>query len=81
MSVAVFGSHSFTPPTFQLVANAVAGECMETRLDPLLVDHQKEVVTRVCMGKKCSGKEDEKSAGQHDGLPEEPVFCKEHVKG
>jgi hypothetical protein len=54
---------------------------METRLDPRLVDHQKEVVTRVCMGKKCSGKEDEKGSGQHDGLPEEPVFCKEHVKG
>jgi hypothetical protein len=27
------------------------------------------------MSKKCSSKEDEKGAGQHDGLPEEPVFC------
>ena len=81
MSLAVFGGHSFGPPTCQLVESAVAGERMETRLDPRLVDHQKKVVTRVCMGKKCSGKEDEKGSGQHDGLPEEPVFCKEHVKG
>ena len=81
MCLAVFGGHSFGPPTCQLVESAVAGERMETRLDPRLVDHQKEVVTRIGMSKKCSSKEDEKGAGQHDGLPEEPVFCQEDVDG
>ena len=77
--MAVLGGHGFCPLTCQLVEGAAAGEGIETSFDPRLVDHEKEVVARICMSKKCPGKKDEKSSRQHDGLPEEPVFCKEDV--
>ena len=81
MCLAVLGGHVFCPLTCQLVEGAAAGEGIETSLDPRLVDHEKEVVTRICMSKKCAGKKDEKGSRHHDGLPEEPVFCKEDVDG
>ena len=79
MCLAVLGGHGFCPLTCQLVEGAAAGEGIETSLDPRLVDHEKEVVTRICMSKKCAGKKDEKGSRHHDGLPEEPVFCKKDV--
>jgi hypothetical protein len=77
----VLGGHCFCPLTCQLVESATAGEGIETRLGPRLVDHKKEVVTCICMSKKRPGKEDKKDSRYHDGLPEEPVFCKENVDG
>jgi len=77
--LAVLGGHRFGPLTCQLVESAATGEGIETSLESRLVDHEKEVVTRICMSKKCAGKKDEKGSRQHDGLPEEPVFCKEDV--
>ena len=81
MCLTVLGCHSFGPLTCQLVEGGAAGEGIETRLGPRLVDHEKEVVTRICMSKKSAGKKDNKDSRHHDGLPEEPVFCKEDVDG